>query len=246
MAPLAAFFVPSANAGKTSPLSLGLNGGGERQQPVEQWTDQFSGAPGERWPLDRSQWVINPTGFSWDVDDHWNSLQTNAELDATTTYTTSTKEVSDVDPSYSCIYSMCTWWSHGQRDFQVFTRAPVPGLVTSVCYEPQSRCFTPPVAFNPATRGYESGLCVKASYADTDPAVAMIPGSNGDYDHVGPLRGLGLLSTISVSFTNTTGRTIKPIFAYVAMVGAGGDGPVCTWATGYEDTFDYPFSWRYG
>lgn len=239
-----------ASARATSPLVLGPGGqNGELQQPVEQWTDWYVSGIAFG---DAANWVTNPTGCSWDVDDHWDMIQSDASLAAGASASQTYCQVADTNQVFHCTGTFptpsepfCAWWSGSAthyRGIQVTVTAPKPGLEVTSCYQPQNRCFTIPAVYNPVLRRYENHSCVGVSYNPADPAVSVIPGSNGDT--FTPLRGLGLLTNNTVTVTNTTAHTVKPIFAAVQMVGWAQDGLSCSPTLGGYDTFDYPFGWR--
>ncbi len=255
---LAAKLIPSdhqhataSKNGGAQPLFLGDGNGGniEIQQPVEQWTD--FGYSGSTCCSFIQPWVTNPTGVAWDVDDHWEKIDSDGYLNGNATMTTTSQEVADTTQAYHCVINApgqgdnCAWWSGGTgRDFQVFVAAPAATLIVSICYQPQARCFTVPASYDKPNRRYVYGICLNVKYRANDTAVGMIPGSGGDQFATGPVRGLGLVTTETVTVANPTGHTVRGIFAQVAVVGVGADGPVCSPALGHEDTFDYPFAWK--
>lgn len=249
LAVLAAVFACPAAARSTTPLVLGPGGvNGELQQPVEQWTDWYVTGTGFGSP---ANWVVNPTGCSWDVDDHWDMIQIDASLAAGASVSQTYCQVADTNPVFFCTGTfsvpsdpVCAWRSGGTSHFrgiQVTVTAPKPGLEVTSCYQPQNRCFQIGELYNQVLRRYEHHSCIGVRYTPDDPAVAPILGSNGDL--FTPSRGLGLLTYDTVTVSNPTGHTVKPIVAAVQMVGVGGDGLSCSPTLGGYDTFDYPFAW---
>jgi hypothetical protein len=162
--------------------------------PIEQqtpWIDDgcsADGLCGTWWPNDTSLWVTNPTGCIWDADDHY-SVFAEGSLRV---------GVPAVEPF--CVvaepYSFATTrfgveglYGLPRRLLAVSVRSRSPGLVVRACFTPGG-CVTFPAVRD--GRDYEYAGCVRVAYADNDPAVVEIPGSNG---------GMGVLTQGSLTVT---------------------------------------------
>jgi hypothetical protein len=191
--------------------------------PVEQETD---------WPFpaDPAQWVISPyrqMPCSWDTDDLW-TQHAQGTLAAGESLTVDECMIASPTMTYRTVNGTTGWYSFGTPFLGTLLRAPMSTLEVRLCYSPQDRCFTPAPVYDPATGGYLYTSCSHTQYAPDDPALVVIPGSQG---------GVGLAQTVTVTVRNPTARNARNFYSDVSM-GPSRDVPGCAGST---LTDDYPF-----
>lgn len=178
----------------TQPLTWAISGSVQFDNPIEQQTD---------WPFpaDLAEWVINPTDDCvWDVDDNYTYFGYGSVV-AGSNASISQCFVSDPTSIYKTNYGHTAYWSQAHKYLAFSLSAPKPGLVVTVCYTPQGRCFTPKPYLLNNRYTYES--CTQVAYRDeNDPDVYEIPGSQG---------GIGVITDVTVTVSNPTRQTIKDL-----------------------------------
>jgi hypothetical protein len=203
------------------------------QDPVEQETDW-------PFPVDQSQWVINPfhlTPCSWDVDDSWEQ-HAQGTLNAGKSLTVHECTIASPKCYYRTVNGLTAWWCQTAGYLGTLLTAPSPDLSVSVCY-PQGRCFTPAAYYDPAAGAYKYRTCTHVSYDAGDPALVTIPGSQG---------GTGLIQDIVVTVTNPTGHNARNVFSEVSAVGVpqisgyGGASGCRDQSNGSTFTTEYPYT----
>lgn len=233
LAATAAFFMAeSVGAGKQDPLDwLNASANGQSTLYVEQQND---------WPLpdDPALRVVNPLpGCAWDVNDRL-ELVDRGYLDPGVTVTKQVCMIADHNPTFRTVHGLSGWWSSERGRFGFDVRSSSAGLSVSACYQPQGRCFTASPVWDQLSRTYGWRLCSQVVYLPDDPALAEIPGSNG---------GVGVVSTVTTTITNTNGRRIRDVRAAVGVQDGSGltgppIGPGCA-DVPPTDHVDYPFTW---
>lgn len=193
-------------------------GGYRTYGPVEPW----SGYP---IPTDSSLWVVNPTGCLWDPDDS-DHVVVSGYVNAGETATLTDCIVANPDPIWMTSYGTTGWWHwapHPNLTFDV--RAPSPGLIVTICYQPQGVCFTlPPRA---TVDGYEYAGCVTGPIYNADStAVQPVAGSNGGY---------GVMTTVTFNVRNPTGKRL----AKIGVLVDGGNDQLCTGTQTGSVSVDY-------
>ncbi len=226
---LAAALSFPASAGQAVPLDLAnVQGGGQATNVIEKqtwWLDCCTPDPDHT--------VTNPGGLgSWDINDH-NDYVAGGYVAAGETTTGTYRHVFDWGPMFSC-RPVCADWSGRSNWYGTSVQAPSAALDVVVCFEPQGRCFT--LAPNPVGRAWSYEFCGHAVYAPDDPAIVDIPGSGG---------GRGVPTTISLTVSNPTSRTVKNVS------GGFGISSDVTFPTGCHPDpndgggqYDYPFGWH--
>lgn len=214
---------PAAGGGNGS-LTFTLQPDVQTDRIVEQQTDWA-------FPADPAEWVVNPYGVClWDVDDHW-QYWGSGSLKPGESASVDLCVVSDPVSIYKTVSGVTTWYSQETKFIALsVTTAKTAGLDVSVCYRPQGRCFYPhPVGSSPVT--YES--CTQVRYGRDDPALSEIPGSQG---------GIGVLTTVTVTVTNPTSRTVRDVVAAAgpSWLQAGSPLPGCAGRVG-AIVMDYPY-----
>ena len=178
-------------------------------QPVEQqtpWVDD--GGPGMPWwPEDRSLWVNNPTGCIWDQDDH-SALWGDGGLTAGVPVTASFCQVAEPASVHNTIWGTSGYWSFSPRILAVSVRSSSPSLDVRACYEPGG-CVAIPAS--KAGRVYDYHGCIRLRYANNDPAIASVPGTNGAL-------GVVTQATLSISAAKRANAT-----GYLEAAGGFGD-----------------------
>lgn len=225
---------PSATAGP-EPLHLSLSTI-EIQNPVEQWTPWVNSPSCTNrcpYPDDHSQWVVNPTGCAWDVDDHWHYFDTDGYIGGGGSFSFQTCQITEQSTIYHCTYGSCAWIGDGPREYAVDLFAPSPGLTVNVCYQPTGRCFALAPAWRPDMKRYEYHLCAGVRWDNNDPNLQPIAGSNGGY---------GVPTTQTLTVANQTRNTVRHLDAVVAMVGWGQHDAGCN-DNNWQPVFEYPFFW---
>jgi hypothetical protein len=224
---------PAAFAGGAQPLHFEPLVNPQIDNPVEQQTPWVAdGGSGPAWlPNDHSLWIPNSTTCTWDIDDHWTEGDVAGTLDPGASVSLRSCEVAESASTQHCIYGTCGWWSNPARWLGISVAAPA-ALDVSVCYEPQGRCIPVPARWSTANRRYEQTLCASVVYAENDPALTEIAGSNG---------GVGAATTSTVTITNKGRKQLRQVSAMVERLGFGSSpAPYC-------DTSQlqraYPLSW---
>lgn len=176
--------------------------GPQIDSPVEQETD---------WPFpaDRAEWVVNPTGCAWDVDDHWMRFA-QGTLGAGESLSVDECVIASPTSFYRTVNGQTAWWSQSAGFLGQVLRSPSPDLVVSMCFQPQGRCFTPAPVYDAANKAYLYRSCARAQYRPDEPILTTIPNSQG---------GIGLRQTVTVTVANPTGRTVRNLFSDVSAVG---------------------------
>lgn len=197
-------------------------------QPLGSWTGGGQHSPWIEQQQITATTPTNPFGGEclWSVNDH--------ELWTTFGY---------LDAGISVGRSKCVVADHGLVAPYGFSTAAVyaksPDLSVSVCFS-QGRCFSPSPVYVSSSRQYRWTFCGKVHYDPDDPALVEIPDSFG---------GLGEVSTVTTTITNTTDRRLRDI---VARVGYASDIAVfmgwvdaegCLPTIPYVDHFEYPYRW---
>jgi hypothetical protein len=214
------------------PLDFHLLSNVQIDNPVEQQTD---------WPFpaDQSLWVINPTSAAsesrcaWDVDDHWQKGSTNAYLDAFSSVSTTECLIADADPFWRTVNGTTAWWStNAPRRITVEMISPSPAVTIAVCFQPHQRCFSATPVYVSSDHAYRSVSCVTIGYSDDDPALSVVPGSNG---------GVGVVSYATVTATNTSSRKVAKLGITVLVQGGYVASTPCSDPSPWQTS--YPFSW---
>jgi hypothetical protein len=193
-----AVVVAAGPASATEPFAPQLSSR-DIQSPVEQQTPLTCTPYPTCIPHD--QWVINPNGCIWDVDDQRDWLDTDGYLAARASSQTNDCLIAD--------WAGPDWWPrHG---LYVTLRTPSPDLVVRLSYTPcpsnQLGCLPKTVQPVPDGRGYLYQGCIDApTYYSTDSALLPINGSQ---------HGVGVYTSASVTVTNPTRRTIRQVTATI-------------------------------
>lgn len=206
-------------------VALPASGGGP--QPLGSWA---GGGQHSGWIEQQAITSTTPTNSFgrnclWSVNDHelWESW---GYLDAGSSASRDKCVVSDYP--HTAPYGMST--------VGVFAKSP--NLVVTVCFEPQTRCFSPaPVLVE---RQYRYTFCGHAHYDPSDPVMVEIPGSSG---------GRGIVTTVSTTISNPTDRRVRDVIARVGFASdislflGWPDAVGCLPTFPYTDESDYPFAW---
>lgn len=221
--------VMAAGKGQTY-LNLNVNTGFTQ---FSQWIEQQ-----DDWPQPEINAITNPNSHcTWSVNDHSDWLATG-KLDAGQSTSRSRCIVSDFSPVFATRYGYTAWWSNAVYGFAgLKVLSPSPNILVSVCYQPQNRCFTLGSVYDPNERVWTYKFCGRAHYKNDDPALTEIVDSNG---------GRGVITTVTMTVTNPTGRTVRDLWA---MGGFSSDIIYPTACDRTEFGFpivpnsEYPFNW---
>ena len=248
--------VSSVSAGKpsgasgTQPLFFpsGYPLGGEKQDPVEQQSDQYeyvnpdTGLYDHRWwpgPLDCSadtHCVNNPTQCNWDVDDHWQIIEVGRVLYGNTSTSATWCTIGDTNKHHVIIYGMEADWSFGTgHGLSVYIRAPSPDLIVSLSYSTGKTFILP--AISNGSGEFEYQICNSINYNPTDPALVPIPNSAGSPSHPD---GVGVKTDITLTVTNPKRQAIRQIVGDINLSGASAQAGVCNHTWNHSE---YPYNW---
>lgn len=173
----------SVMAGKPQPLDLNnWAGGSQFSTYVEKQSLWINGA------LDPDHTVVNPTQNPrclWDINEN-SRFQSRGFLAA-----------SAVTSRTDCQIWDATGGNSNWAGMQL--QSTSPSLTISMCFVP-GRCFTATPLYRSDIRLYVYSICAQAIYDAADPLVVEIVGSNG---------GTGVITTITRSVRNLTGREVK-------------------------------------
>lgn len=168
----------------------------------------------------------NPLACFWSVDDH-GSWTSRGDLDAGASASRETCRVADYPDNSP--YGFAT----------VFVQSKSDELAVSVCHS-QGRCFVSAPVWDPTARVFTYTSCSRAHYSSGDPLMQDIDGSLG---------GRGLVTTITTTVANPTGRKVRDVFAQVgyasdiAVFLGWNEARGCLPTFPYVDRLDYPFEW---
>lgn len=208
------FFASTAGAGAPVPLGVSWAGGQQETDWVEQQqTSQTT--------------PTNPfTACFWSVNDH-GSWTSSGYLDPGQSATRTTCRVADYGTGAPYGFTTASTWA-------------AAAVTTTICYQPQGRCFTATPVYVPAEHAYHSTLCIRAQYHQSDPLMQEIPDSLGGY---------GLITTITTTIKNNGSKRVRDILAKVgyasdiAVFLHWQDADGCLANLPYVDHFEYPFEW---
>ncbi len=173
---------------------------------------------------DHSLWVVNNTQCAWDPDDSLSTGDLNGSLAPGATATGTKCIIAD--------------WAEHATYFDV--NAPRSGLAVSLSFSPQN--FTIQASRRVVSYGYDWWVCTYGpDYEPASPALEPIP--NSGYG------GVGVPTSVTVSVTNTTNRTISKINAFmrVSLTIEDASGGVCSFPLTHFHEGVYPgpfFSWE--
>ncbi len=217
--------VGAAKGGKDYPLDL-AGGTGFSQRAA--WIEQQDDAPQPADP------IINPlAGCYWSMNDHF-TKRSFGYLDAGASVSRDTCVVSDFTPVYKTVNGVTAWWSTVTYGlFGTLVRADSPDLTVTVCYQPQGFCTNPSPAL--VDRSYVWKFCGEARYRWDDPALTDIEGSNG---------GRGVITTVTLTIGNPTGRRVRGVEAYATLSSDFIDEQGCVgWTSFPANQTPYPMLW---
>ncbi len=195
------------------------------------------------WPYtadpDYPNLIVNPTIGTWDINDHFNKTS-SGYLDPGTSTSTNINHIFDFNPIYKCNYGYCAWWSAVSNRFGANIIAPSDKLLVTTCYSPQNYCFTATPIWDATNKIFRYTNCSNTVYTSDDPAVIVIPNSNGG-------RGVPTVITLTIKNTNTqTGEkySIKNIQARWGISSDVVSEPGCENLAYYSNIeANYPFIW---
>lgn len=184
--------------------------------------------------------ITNPyPGTYWDVNDHFNE-GFSGYVDPGTVSVFPIQIVWDPNPLYSC-RPTCNWWNftpYGKHFYTLSVTANSSSLLVHVCFTPQNRCFDPQPVWNGLARSkalwtwtFHGRVVYQGN--PLDPVVQEIPDSNG---------GIGVLSEVTGTITNTSGSRIKNVTAGQA-ISSDVFGPCSSEAPCSNLVSEYPFTW---
>lgn len=203
--------------------------GGQSSTWIEQQDD---------WPRPDDGGIVNPlAGCVWSVNDHY-TIRKTGSLNAAASTSDTTCLVSDFNPVLATRFGFTDSWQMSDYGmFGVMVTAPTSGLSVAVCYQPQGRCFAP-MSVQAGTKSWRTTFCGRANYRPDDPVLQDIAGSNG---------GRGVVGSVTLTITNTTGRQVRDI---TVQWGVSSD---VFWPSACEgringpaDHTEYPFEWSGG
>lgn len=186
---------------------------------------------GGAWDPDHT--VVNSTACSWDINDH-SQWQAMGDLAAGASVSTSFCHVMDFNPIFAC-KPMCANWSGFSNWIGWQVGAKGAGIVASICFAPQGRCFTPAVI--DYGRGFSQTFCGQAVYAGpqgTDSAVVPIANSNGGY---------GVVTTATLSVTNSGSHLARGVAVLWGLASDQFYPTGCSNPDHSPQAHDYPFNW---
>lgn len=218
--------------GGPQPLDFHLLSNVQIDQPVEQQTEwRFDGCGSGCNFAPQPEWVTNPTGCAWDVDDHWQKGSIDVYLDSGASVSATECVVADTDPIFGTHFGMAGWWSNPPRYVSLEILSPSPAVTGSVCFQPQARCFSLVPRYDAAARNWRSVGCAALSYDPADPALTSIQGSNG---------GVGVQTVATVTVTNTSSKRVAKLAASLIVLGGYVPSSDCN---GQPYVESYPFQW---
>jgi len=230
---VAVLLAPAASAAKPHAFELGnALGQGQWNRTLEKYNAQPLSSAGSL--------VENPRpDCTWDIND-WSSLGTTGDIRAGTAVTGSACQIEGFNPMYVEKNGVLAWWSGVSPWFGVAVDAPSPNLSVKVCYSPQARCFTlSPAALDSKTYRYR--ICAQVVYTPDDPSLSKIPGSTPATMPAGSTDGRGVVTTITFTVSNPTGRVVRGVGV---NWGVSSDAVYTRACPSHNAAYaEYPFRW---
>lgn len=193
----ATFLTGSSSAGKQLPPVMFSTTTYIVQQPVEQQTPGWGQPCPATEPVcakDQTLWVVNRTGWLWDVDDYWTRFSNNGTLEPGATVTDQVGYIADCDGTSCGPFRIADLRlsSASSHLLITVTISPGPDGGPPVVYTVASPVYVK------STREWEYTWCAyPPSYQYADPNLQPIPDSNG---------GTGVPTSVTLSVTNMDSR----------------------------------------